>query len=249
MKDHAPNADKFDDPFRTATGATRASVALSDPKTLWFNTGTLCNITCAHCYIESSPTNDALVYITEAEVTSYLDQLEERGWGVSEIGLTGGEPFMNPEIIEIIAASLSRGYRVLVLTNAMRPMMRPRVQRGLADLQTRYPGQMVMRVSLDHWSAAFHDSERGEGTFARALEGMDWLRDHGIDLSVAGRTLWGEDMAEARRAYGELFAARSYAIDAFDPGQLVLFPEMDESVEVPEITTACWDILGMSPTR
>ena len=59
---------KFRDPAVTAKGETRARVALGGLKTLWFNTGTLCNITCAHCYIESSPTNDRLAYLTLAEM-------------------------------------------------------------------------------------------------------------------------------------------------------------------------------------
>ena len=36
-------------------------------------------------------------------------------------------------------------------------------------------------------------------------------------------------------------------VDAQDPKQLMLFPEMDEGAEVPEITTACWDILNVDP--
>ncbi|MBZ0123633.1 MAG: 4Fe-4S cluster-binding domain-containing protein, partial [Roseovarius sp.] len=87
---------KFRDPLVTAGGQPRARVALSRPKTLWFNTGTLCNIACANCYIESSPENDRLVYITEAEMRDFLDQARARGWPLSEVGFTGGEPFMNP---------------------------------------------------------------------------------------------------------------------------------------------------------
>ena len=61
MKDHlSANMGKFIDPATTADGQARARVALSGLRTLWVNTGTLCNIACAHCYIESSPTNDAL---------------------------------------------------------------------------------------------------------------------------------------------------------------------------------------------
>ena len=59
MKDHLA-AEKFQDPQLTAKGERRAEVALNDPETLWFNTGTLCNIACESCYIESSPTKDAL---------------------------------------------------------------------------------------------------------------------------------------------------------------------------------------------
>ena len=63
---------KFRDPFLTAKGERRAQVALKVLETLWFNTGTLCNLTCHHCYIESSPKNDRLVYLTAAEVTECL---------------------------------------------------------------------------------------------------------------------------------------------------------------------------------
>ena len=40
---------KFRHPFLTAKGEARASVRLERLATLWFNTGTLCNITCAGC--------------------------------------------------------------------------------------------------------------------------------------------------------------------------------------------------------
>ena len=70
---------KFDDPQVTAGGERRAHVALRALETLWFNTGTLCNLTCGHCYIESSPKNDRLVYLTAAEVAEYLDEIERRG--------------------------------------------------------------------------------------------------------------------------------------------------------------------------
>lgn len=246
MKDLSPQ--KFDNPDVTAKGEPRATVALSNPQTLWFNTGTLCNIECVNCYIESSPSNDALVYITAAEVSDYLDQLETRGWPVTEIAFTGGEPFMNPQMIKIARASLSRGYDVLILTNAMRPMMRKSVKAGLLALNADFPGKLTLRISVDHWSEALHDKERGAGSFARTLEGMDWLRDNGFAMAVAGRTVWGETDAAARAGYAALYAGRGYAIDAANPGETVLFPEMDETVDVPEITTACWGILGKSPS-
>lgn len=246
MKDHT-NCGKFVDPFITAKGETRAHVALSDPQTLWFNTGTLCNIECTNCYILSSPTNDALVYLTAAEVDHFLDQLAERDWGAREIGFTGGEPFMNPEMIEMARHALDRGYEVLILTNAMQPMMRKRIREGLTQLNAAHGRRLTLRVSVDHHSAALHDKERGAGSFARTLEGMAWLRDNGIRMTVAGRTVWGESQADARAGYARLYARHGFEIDAQDPAQTVLFPEMDETAEVPEITTACWGILGKSP--
>ncbi len=248
MKDASvANVGKFIDPKVTADGSARATVALTKPETLWFNTGTLCNITCANCYIESSPDNDALVYMTAEEVSGYLDQLADRQWGVREIGFTGGEPFMNPEMVEMARLCLERGYEVLILTNAMRPMMRPKVRQGLMALRAGYGDRLTLRISLDHWRPAMHDQERGAGTWERTLEGMRWLRDNGFRMAVAARTLWGEPEAEARAGFARLFADEGLAIDAMNPGETVLFPEMDMGAEVPEITTACWGILNKRP--
>jgi uncharacterized Fe-S cluster-containing radical SAM superfamily protein len=243
----AKQREKFADPDLTADGSRRARVALSDPRTLWFNTGTRCNIACTGCYIDSSPANDRLVYLTATEVEDYLGQIEARGWPVREIGFTGGEPFLNGEMIAMSRAALSRGYQVLILTNAMTPMMRKGMRKGLARLIAEYGENLTLRVSVDHWQAAGHDRIRGEGAFEKMLEGMRWLRDHNARLAVAGRVLWSESEAEARIGFAALFAEEGFAIDADDPAQLVLFPEMDEKADVPEITEACWSILGKRP--
>ncbi len=238
---------KFADPDWTADGAPRAHVALGALKTLWFNTGTLCNIECENCYILSSPTNDALVYLTTAEVETYLDEIRDTGLPTREIAFTGGEPFMNPDMCAMAELALERGFEVLILTNAMRPMMRPAVQRELAALAARHGDRLTLRVSLDHHSAELHDQQRGSGTFEVSMTGMRWLRDTAVRMAVAGRTIWGEDEAASRAGFANLFAREKFAIDAGDPAALVLFPEMDIEAEVPEITTACWGILGKTP--
>ena len=239
--------EPFSDPDWTAKGERRATVALDRLETLWFNTGTLCNIECVGCYIESSPANDRLVYLTAAEVEAYLDEIAKGGLATREIGFTGGEPFMNPEMNQMTVAALKLGFEVLILTNAMRPMMRKSVREGLARLIGEYGGKLTFRISLDHHTAAAHDELRGAGAFEKSLDGMRWLRDQGARLAVAGRTLWGEPEAEARDAFAALFEREGFAIDAADPGACVLFPEMDETVATPEITTACWGILDKTP--
>ena len=119
--------------------------------------------------------------------------------------------------------------------------------RLLTRLAARFRDRLTLRVSLDHYTADLHDAERGEGSFAVTLEGMRWLRDAGIGMAVAGRTLWDEDQGAERDGYARLFAAEGFDIDAQDPAHCVLFPEMDETVDVPEITTACWGIMGKCP--
>lgn len=234
---------KFRNPARTADGQTRADVAFTRLRTLWFNTGTLCNITCDNCYIESSPRNDRLSYLTRDDLGQFLDELEGPAWGAEEIGFTGGEPFMNPEIIDLLRDSLSRGYRALVLTNAMRPMLK--LKDGLQALKAEFGANLVLRVSIDHYGETLHDAERGAGSWPRMMEGFLWLSQSGFSLNVAGRTRWHESEAELRAGYASLFAAHDIALDAENPEHLVLFPEMDARRDVAEITSACWDILGV----
>jgi len=236
---------KFRDPLLTAKGETRATVPLQALKTLWFNTGTLCNIACAHCYIESSPRNDRLSYLTAAEMRDYLDEIARDRLPTEEIGFTGGEPFMNPAILEMLEECLARGFRVLVLTNAMRPMRRLEVP--LLELRRRLGARLTIRVSLDHYTRALHEEERGEDTWQPTFDGLKWLLANGFTTTIAGRTLWGEPDCAMRQGFGRLFAEHGLAIDAEDREQLVVFPEMDAAADVPEITTACWDILHVDP--
>ena len=238
---------KFSDPDVTAKGERRARVKLAALRTLWINTGSLCNITCRNCYIESSPDNDRLAYITRAEVGAFLDEIAVDGWPVDEIGFTGGEPFMNPEIIEMLGDALGRGFSLLVLSNAMQPMLRPRIRNGLVALRAQHGDRLVIRVSLDHYTEALHDTERNKGSYTKTLEGIDWLARGGFKLALAGRTCWGENEENARAGYAALIAERGWPIDAYDRGQLVLFPEMDVRADVPEITEDCWSILHKDP--
>jgi hypothetical protein len=212
-------------------------VELGRLETLWLNTGTLCNLACTSCYIESSPTNDALVYLSLAEAEAYLNEAERVG--TREIGFTGGEPFMNREAVPMIGAALSHGFEVLVLTNAMRPMRRFEEQ-----LKALPRERLTMRVSLDHHSQAVHEAERGAGTWAKAIDGLKWLFDNGFRIAVAGRQFDGESKADAQAGYDRLFAALGIALE----GGLVIFPGMDPAADVPEITEACWGITGVSPS-
>ena len=243
----APRLDpkKFNDPNWTAKGEKRAEVALEELKTLWFNTGTLCNLTCQNCYIESSPTNDRLVYLSLAEVEGYLDEIAAVEMTTTQIGFTGGEPFMNPDLIAMLEASLERGFEVLVLTNAMRPMMK--CAEGLLALHERYGERLILRVSLDHYTRDLFEMERGKRAWEPTIKGLVWLAQNGFKIHVAGRSCWGEADSAARLGFARLFAELGIPVDAQDQETLVIFPEMDAELDVPEITDQCWSILGVKP--
>ncbi len=237
--------EKFSDPIFTAKGERRAFVSLRALETLWFNTGTLCNIACVNCYIESSPKNDRLAYLSLDDVTCYLDEIERDGLPVGLIGFTGGEPFMNPHFLAILDATLSRGFQTLTLTNAMRPLMRHKAR--VAALAEAHGARLRLRVSLDDWRAEIHDAERGEGSFAKTMEGLAWLTRTGVTVEIAGRFLSGDDEAAIREGFARLFADHGIAIDCANPQALVLLPEMSPHDDPPEITEQCWTILRKSP--
>jgi uncharacterized Fe-S cluster-containing radical SAM superfamily protein len=248
MTERAPSPlepRKFEDPVVTARGERRARVALRSLDTLWFNTGTLCNLTCGHCYIESSPKNDRLVYLTAAEVGEYLDEIEASDLPTSLIGFTGGEPFMNPELSLMLEDVLSRSLRAIVLTNAMKPMAK--CKPALLRLRERYGERLTIRVSIDHYGREVHELERGKRSWQPTIDGLRWLARNGFSLHVASRRLSGEPEAAIRQGFARLFAELGVAIDADDPVKLMVFPEMDGGNDVPEITEACWGILGKSP--
>lgn len=246
--DHAKTraSGKFNDPVITADGAKRASVALTRLETLWVNTGTQCNIECASCYIESSPSNDRLSYITADELAPYLK--EARAMGAREIAFTGGEPFLNPQMIVMTRNALEAGFEVLILTNAMRPMMRPAVRNGLLTLREEFGTALKLRISIDHYTAKIHDRERGNGAFAAMREGVCWLSENNFQIAAAGRQFTGENENELRSGFDQFFGCEKILIDAHDPAALILFPEMNIAADVPEITTDCWGVLNKAPS-
>ena len=79
---------------------------------------------------------------------------------------------MNPHMMPMLEAALRRGFRVLVLTNAMRPLMK--LTRGLLDLNERFGQKLVLRISLDHYTEKLHEMERGPivgDTLSRVFSG------------------------------------------------------------------------------
>lgn len=240
-----PGSRKFHEPEHTATGEERAFVTFAGLRTLWFNTGSLCNITCINCYIESSPRNDRLSYLCAADVAHYVSEAQRERMPLEEVGFTGGEPFMNRDLPKMLDDVLGRGLRALVLTNAMKPMHHRRTD--LLQLLAAYGKALTLRVSIEHYEMTKHERVRGVGTWAPMMEGLRWLASHGFRVHVAARGVWSESERELREGFAKLFAHEAIPVDADDPSTLVLFPEMDPDRDVPEITTRCWEVLGKSP--
>src|SRR6059036_3273988 len=90
-------------------------VPLAHLDDLWFQVaGTLCNLACRHCFISCSPHNRSFGFLGLAAVERALE--ESAALGVKEYYFTGGEPFLNPDMVAILEATLRHG-PATVLTN------------------------------------------------------------------------------------------------------------------------------------
>ena len=234
--------NKFKDQKVTADGSNRAFIEARNIKTLWFNTGTLCNIECKNCYIESSPKNDSLAYLTFEEVRSFIDETIDKNLGTNEIGFTGGEPFMNKDIMKMIDYSLRKRLKVLVLSNAMKPMLN-----RTKELIKLNHSNLTIRVSIDHYEKEKHEEIRGKNTYDVMLQGLKWLNENNFNYTLATRLLWNEKEEDLRKNFGTFIKNNNLRLDTNSPKELVTFAEMDEKIDTPEITTSCWDILNKDP--
>jgi sulfatase maturation enzyme AslB (radical SAM superfamily) len=234
--------NKFKNQKVTADGSNRAFIEARNIKTLWFNTGTLCNIECRNCYIESSPKNDSLAYLTFVEVKSFIDEALDKNLGTNEIGFTGGEPFMNKDIMKMIDYSLNKNFKVLVLSNAMKPMLN-----RTKELIKLNHSNLTIRVSIDHYEKEKHEEIRGKNTYDVMMQGLKWLNENNFNYTLATRLLWNEKEEDLRKNFGTFIKNNNLRLDTNSPKDLVTFAEMDEKIDTPEITTSCWDILNKDP--
>ena len=234
--------EKFAKKHTTALGHNRAFVKFTGLKTLWFNTGTLCNLSCDGCYIESSPINNKLLYLNTKDVDQYLQQIKKYNFSCDTIGFTGGEPFMNKDIISILNLCRKENYNILILTNAMQPMLNK-----IKELKTFATYEkLTIRVSLDHYTKEGHEYIRGKNTWDKALKGIRWLADNKFNINIASRII-NKNEEILREGFAKLFKDNNLIIDAYNKNDLVVFPEMNSQSDTPEITTDCWDILNTDP--
>ena len=170
------------------TADSAPSIGLSHLDHLWFQvSGTLCNLTCHHCFISCSSKNRSFGFLTLAEVKRRLE--ESVALGVKEYYFTGGEPMLNPDIVPILVETLRYG-PATVLTNGT--VLKDEWLQTLARAEADSLYSLELRVSLDGFSPETNDPIRGEGTFERARRGVVKLVEHGfLPLITAART-WPE---------------------------------------------------------
>ncbi len=177
----------------TAAADNAPTVALRSLDILWFQVaGTRCNLECSHCFISCSPHNHKFGFLSLETVRQRLE--ESVRWGVREYYFTGGEPFLNPDMVPILEETLQFG-AATVLTNAtvFKPDWLERLR--LAEERSRY--SLEFRVSIDGPSPATNDPIRGLGTFDRAMRGVGLLVEHGFLPIITMTRVWEDSQDQS----------------------------------------------------
>ena len=166
-----------------------AAVELRHLDNLWIQvSGTRCNIECRHCFNNSGPRETAFGFMTSDTVSRAIASASARG--VREIYFTGGEPFLHPQLLEMVACALTVA-PTTVLTNGM--LISDRIADSLAALAIEARYSLEVRVSLDGYTEEMNDAIRGRGVFRLALAGAVRLaRRNLLPLITIVRT-WDED--------------------------------------------------------
>jgi Radical SAM superfamily len=143
---------------------------------LWMYTNFHCNLACDYCCVASSPQTPQRAL--GADRIARLAR-EAADWGVHEIFLTGGEPFLLPDIGTIVG-SCAALLPTTVLTNAM--VFRGR---GLRELKSIPRDNVALQISLDSATPGLHDAHRGQGSWAKAVAGIRLALGLGFRVRVA----------------------------------------------------------------
>jgi AdoMet-dependent heme synthase len=194
-------------PMSNGIQADTPTVPLAALDQLWFQVaGTVCNLRCSHCFISCSPENHSFWFLTREEVREALD--ESVGIGVKEYYFTGGEPFMNREMLGILEDTLALG-PATVLTNAT--LIPERAARELARIADGSPYTLELRVSLDGTTAEMNDALRGTGSFERAMAGLGRLVRVGFLPIITTMQSWDDaETPEVLGAFRQALAAIGY---------------------------------------
>ena len=216
----------------TSKGEARGYIQPKLLTELWFHTGTTCNLRCPFCLEGSKPGDNRINPMLFEDAKPFID--EALDMGVEQFSFTGGEPFVVPEFVKILAYAMEHR-PCMVLTNGTEPVMN-RLNEVLPLLDK--PHEVKFRISIDHPDPARHDAGRGKGNFQHALNCLGLMHKNGFDVSIARQRDKDEDVA----AIDALFKPYLKSVGVPEDINIVSFPDFltpKAVADVPEITEDC----------
>lgn len=207
------------------------------PARLWIYSNFHCNLACDYCVVASSPAARRRE-LSPARFRALVDEAVHEGF--REIYITGGEPFVHPDIVSLLEYASDR-LPTVVLTNAMLFTGR---RRAALERLARWP-RLTLQSSIDGARAETHDRWRGAGSWDRAMDGLRFAADLGLPLRVAltqtpdnaGEVEELRQMLAQIGVAGDAFAVRPLVARGFAAGTTAAGAvEVCDAVVVPELT-------------
>ncbi len=141
-----------------------------------WNTTKRCNLFCRHCYRESGPQADTSGELTTAEGLSLLKEIKAAGFHL--LILSGGEPLLRDDIVELVAAAKAEGLIPAMGTNGV--LLTPDLAKALASA-----GLRGIAISVDSLDPAYHDAFRGQsGAYAKTQAGIENALAAGLRVQI-----------------------------------------------------------------
>ena len=168
---------------------------------LWFFTGTRCNLSCSHCYVESNPDNNSMPYLTYETFEQYLKEAVQKKFSKIDIYFTGGEPFINPDILKMIDKALDYGHTT-ILTNGTR--FSDLIIEKLEKIIEKKKFTLTFRISIDGPTEMEHDKFRGSGSFNKTMLGLKKISNKNFKTIVTAMQSWKQK--ENNRIDGEFIS-------------------------------------------
>lgn len=215
---------------------------------LWLYVNFDCNLACSYCVSGSEPH----VRRPRMEPTTFRALVDEAAaLGFSQLAITGGEPFLHPDILPMLEYASSR-LDTLVLTNAT--LMADSRLAGLARLSG---SRLAVQVSLDAAEPRLNDLHRGHGSWERAVAGLRLLLEWGFGVTVRATVMeqTEDDLAELHRFVRGLGVAEQqlYSVPVARGGRSRAGVEIPPADLLPEPTLArdglYWHPLKVEPSQ
>jgi sulfatase maturation enzyme AslB (radical SAM superfamily) len=212
---------------------------------LWIYTNYDCNLRCSYCVAKSGP-NAARRALGLANVTRLVD--EATALGFDHLFFTGGEPFLLPDIYDMLCYS-ARRVQTTVLTNAMLLGQKipgtttSRLER-LTAVAREVGEALIVQVSLDGGAPDHHDAYRGPGSWEKTVDGIRRLQDSGFRVRLSttetpANTGHLDQICAFHRSLGiadddhfiRPLARRGYAREGLELGMANLIPEVTVNLD------------------
>jgi MoaA/NifB/PqqE/SkfB family radical SAM enzyme len=146
------------------------------PPRVWFYSNYHCNLECTYCFTESSPSSDKRAMNPDTMI-DLATQAKELGY--TEFGITGGEPFLMPWIVDVAKAFGELGPTILITNGTV--FGPKRFARALELAGT----DVALQISLDAPEPDMNDEMRGPENFAKVADVVPRLVEAGVRVRIA----------------------------------------------------------------